>query len=140
MGEQFDDLAALRTRALDGPTHELLADAAAAMIGGDADVLDQAARRPLRAQPWQDAKLQAADDTARLLRDHQLDIGIALDPLEGVEIELRQRLLQPFARAAKMIVGEHCNDGDDIVAARTTDGYRIVRVHAHVRYRAGERP
>src|ERR1700759_2298451 len=66
MGEQFDDLAASRARPFDGPAHELLADTAAAAIGGDADILDQAARGALRAQPRQNAKLQAADDAPRL--------------------------------------------------------------------------
>src|SRR5712671_4508176 len=66
MGEQLDQLAIPGARLRDRPLHELLADAAAAAIGGDADVLDQAARGPLRTQSWQDAKLQAADDRPAL--------------------------------------------------------------------------
>ena len=61
--------------------HELFADAATAAIGGDADVFDQAARRPLRAQARQDAELQAADDAARFFRDHESDVRIGIKPL-----------------------------------------------------------
>src|SRR5512143_2679992 len=84
--EQFDELAALRARFPERPLHELLADAAAAAIGSDADVLDQAARGALRAQTRQDAELQAADHPARAgLGDHQFQIGIAVHGLEGPE-------------------------------------------------------
>ena len=64
VGEQFDHLAALAARFHDGPLHQLLADPAAAALGGDANVLDQAARGALRAQSRQDAELQAADHGA----------------------------------------------------------------------------
>src|SRR6267142_2448275 len=42
MGQQFDQLAAPCAGFRQRPPHQLLADAAAAAIGGDADVLDQA--------------------------------------------------------------------------------------------------
>src|SRR6266478_7872199 len=64
MREQFDQLAAPGARFRDGPLHHALSDAAAAAMGGDANILDQAARGALRAQPRQDAELQAADDGA----------------------------------------------------------------------------
>src|ERR1700694_1514449 len=55
--QQLDQLATLAARLRDRPLHQLLADAAAAAMGGDADVLDQAARGALRAQSRQDAEL-----------------------------------------------------------------------------------
>ena len=92
-------------------------------MAGDADVLDQAARGALRAQPRQDAELQAADHRPALaFRDHQLDVRIALDPLERLEIGRRQRILDPLARAAKRIVRQHRHDGADVVAAGAADG------------------
>ena len=47
--EQFDQLALIETRLRHRPLHQLLADAAAAAMAGDADVLDQGARGALRA-------------------------------------------------------------------------------------------
>ena len=45
------------------------------------------ARGALRAQPRQDAQLQAADDSAlAVFGDHELDIRIALQRLECLEI------------------------------------------------------
>src|SRR5713226_5435645 len=87
MREQLDQLAALLARLGDGPSHESLADAAAAAMAGDANVLDQAARGALRAQSRQDAELQAADDGAVIVfRDHELDVLIAIDPFERPKI------------------------------------------------------
>src|SRR5262245_7862013 len=114
MGQQLDELAASAARLLERPLHQLLADAAAAPIGGHAHILDQAARSALRAQARQDAELQAADNIAALLRHDKLDIRIALHALERVVIELWQRLLEPLTRAAQMIVGKHGDDGGDI--------------------------
>ena len=80
MRQQFDQLASLCARFRDRPLHHLLADAAAAAMSGDADILDQAARGALRTQPRQDAELQAADHRAlAVLGDHELDIRIAVD-------------------------------------------------------------
>ena len=90
--------------------HQLLADAAAAAIGGDANVLDQGARGALRTQPGQDAKLQAADHGAALLGDHELDVRILLDRLERPEIGRRQRIFDPFTPAAERIVRQHRHD------------------------------
>src|ERR1700710_3141376 len=64
--EQLDQLAALAARLRDRALHQLLADAAAAAMRGDADVLDQAARGALRAQARQDAELQAPDNRTAL--------------------------------------------------------------------------
>src|SRR5579864_806419 len=121
MGQQFDQLATLAAGLADRPLHELLADAAAATVRGDAHVLDQRARGALRAQARQDAKLQAADDRPLLLRDHERDVRIAREPLEGVEIRRRQRILDALARAAERIVGQHADDRPDIVATGTAD-------------------
>src|SRR5882757_2615228 len=109
MGEQFDQLAAAGAGLRQRPLHQLLADAAAAAIGGDADVLDQAARGALRAYSGQDAELQAADDRPALFRDHELQIRIALDPLERLEIARRQRLFGPLARGPERVVGQHAD-------------------------------
>src|SRR5450432_2258508 len=73
--QQFDQFAALCARLSDGPLHQLLANAAAAAMRGDANVLDQAARGALRAYSRQDAELQAADYGAvSVLRYHKPDI------------------------------------------------------------------
>ena len=48
-GEQFDQLAAPCFRFRDSPLHQLLADAAAAAVGSNADVFEQTARAALRA-------------------------------------------------------------------------------------------
>src|ERR1041385_3972046 len=55
VGKQFDQLAASRLRLRDGPLHQVFADAAAAAVAGDADILDQRPRGALRAQSGQDA-------------------------------------------------------------------------------------
>src|SRR5438876_12026478 len=57
MGEQFDQLAAPGARFRDGPLHHALSDAAAAAMGGDANILDPGARGPPRASPLQAAEL-----------------------------------------------------------------------------------
>src|SRR5271156_1606539 len=73
--EQLYQLASLGARFRDRPLHQLLADAAAAAMAGDANVLDQGARGALRTKPRQDAELQAADhDAVPALRHHELDI------------------------------------------------------------------
>src|SRR6476469_9422480 len=83
MREQLDELAPSRLRLADRPLHQLLADAAAAAIGGDAHVLDQAARGALRAQARHDAELQAADDFAvSVLGNHELEAFVAIDLFE----------------------------------------------------------
>ena len=84
--EQLDQPAAPRARFSDGPLQHLLADAVATAMTGNANVLDQRARGTLRTQASQDTKLQAPDDDAALLRDHQLNVGIILDRFEGAEI------------------------------------------------------
>src|SRR5580698_4569498 len=95
--EQFDQLAFSGARLSDGPLHQLLADALAAAVGGDANILDQPTRGALRAQARQDAELQAPDYRAlAVLRDHQLDVRIAVDFLERLEIGFRQRILEPL--------------------------------------------
>ena len=79
MRQQFDQLASPGPRFRNRPLHHLLADAAAAAAAGDADILDQAARGALRAQPRQDAELQAADDGAlAVLGDDELNVRVAL--------------------------------------------------------------
>src|SRR5947208_258021 len=70
VGEQFDQSASPAPRFRHRPLHHLFADAAAAAMAGDADVLDQAARGALRAQPRQNAELQAADDGALPVLGH----------------------------------------------------------------------
>jgi hypothetical protein len=51
---------------------------------------DQAARGALRAQPRQNAELQAADHGAlAVLGNDELDIRVAVEPLERREIGLR---------------------------------------------------
>jgi len=49
MRQQFDQIAAARFRFRDGPLHQLLADAAAATISGNAHVFEQTAGAALRA-------------------------------------------------------------------------------------------
>src|SRR6185295_19335274 len=118
MRQQFDQFASPRTRFRDRPLHQLLADAAAAPVAGDADVLDQPARGTLRAQPRQDAELQAADHRAlAVLGDDEDDVRVAINGFEGREIGSRQRLLDPLARAAERIVCQHAYDDADILAA-----------------------
>src|SRR5260370_41232946 len=83
MRQQLDQLATPGARFRDGPLHHLLANAAAAAMRGDANVLDQGARGALRAQSRQDAELQAADDGAfTILRDHEPDIRIMAQRVE----------------------------------------------------------
>jgi hypothetical protein len=111
----------------------LLANAAAAPIGSDAHVLDQAARGALRAQARQDAELQAADDAPTLLRHHELDVRIAAQPFERIIIERVQRIFEPLAGTAEMIVGEHGDDRSDIVAAGGSNSNWRGRGHVHCR-------
>src|SRR5215211_9454575 len=143
MSQQFDQLAAACAGVSERPLHQLLADAAAAAIGGNADVLDQAARGALRAYSGQDAKLQAADDRPTLLRNHELQIRIARDPLERLDIARRQRRFEPLARGPEGVVGQHANDGADVIAAGATDGDRGTGGHDVRRstgWRQAERP
>src|SRR5258708_34130998 len=74
MGQELHHLAALGARLLDRPSDQLFADAAAAVIGGDADILDQAARGALRAEARQHAELRATDATAALRRPPEPDV------------------------------------------------------------------
>src|ERR1700756_3434264 len=125
MRQELDQLAIFGARLRDGPLHQLLAEAAAAALRGDANVLDQAARGALRAQSRQDAELQAADHRALIvLGDHKLDMGSVFERFERPEIGRRQRLFDPFARAAKRIVRQHAYDGGDVVTPGAPDGYR----------------
>src|SRR5258707_8862427 len=130
MRQQLHQLATLAARFRDGPLHQSLADAAAATMRGDANLLDQAARGALRAQSRQNAELQAADDGAfAILRDHELDIRIMVERFERPEIGRWQRLFEPFARAAKRIVRQHPDDDADVVATGAPDGNRGRRGH-----------
>ena len=99
VGEQFHQRAAPAARFANRPLHQPFADAAAAAIGGDAHVLDQAARGALRADPGQDAKLQATDHRPALFRDHEVNILVAIDGLERPEIARRQRILDALGGA-----------------------------------------
>jgi hypothetical protein len=123
MRQQFDQSASPGPHFHHRPLHHLLADAAAAAAAGDADILDQAARGALRAQPRQNAELQAADHGALAVLGHdKLDVRVAVDGLERREIALRQRVLDPFTTAAERIVRQHGDDDADILAAGTADG------------------
>jgi len=122
MRQQFNQFATPCARFHNRPLHQLFADAAAAAMAGDADVFKQAARDALRTQPGQDAQLQAADDSAlAVLGDNELDVRIARDAFERVEINLRQRIFDPFPRPAERIVRQHGDDVTYIVTARATD-------------------
>src|SRR3954451_12679786 len=122
MCEQFAQIAAARFRFRHRPLHQLLADAAAAAIGSNADVFEQTPPAALRAETRQDRELQAADHPALALRNHELDILIALDPRECLVIGRRQRVFYALACAPEMIVGEHRHDRSNILAARGTNG------------------
>jgi len=65
-------------------------------------------------------ELQTANDSAVIvLRNHELDVLIAVDPFERPEIRRRQRVFEPFARAAERIVRQHPhNDIDVFTVAR----------------------
>src|SRR4051812_978165 len=141
MCQKFDKTAAARLRFRHRPLHQLLADAAAAAVGGDADILEQASDAALRADAGQDRELQAADHPALALGDHELEILIALDPLERHVIDRRQRLLHPLAGAPEVIVSEHGDDRGDVLAARGADGDGLI-VHAKnsATQRAGGKP
>src|SRR5947208_12995166 len=104
MRQQFDQFAFPRACFHNRPLHHLLADAAAAAVFGDADILDQAERGALRAQPRQDAELQAADHGAlAVLGDDKENIRVAVYRLERREIGLRQRVFDPLTVAAERI-------------------------------------
>jgi hypothetical protein len=123
--QKFHQLATVRTRFRNRPLHQLLADAAAAQMAGDADILQQAARGALRTQSRQDAELQAADDrTLAVFGNHEPEIRIACDAFERIEIDLRQRIFEPFPRSAEPIIRQHGDNVADIVAAGATDGDR----------------
>lgn len=125
MRQQLDQLATLCACFSNGPLHQLFADSAAAAWRGNANVLDQGARGALRTETRQDAELQAADDGAvTLLRDRELDIRIAIDRVERSEIALRQRILEPLARAAEPIIRQHRNDDSDIAATGAANADR----------------
>ena len=84
MRQQFDQFASPRACFHNRPLHHLLADATTAAVAGDANILDQAARGALRAQPRQDAELQTADHRPALaFRHHQREIGIGAQILYG---------------------------------------------------------
>src|SRR4051812_23066899 len=122
MRQQFDQIAAARFRFRHRPLHQLLADAAAAAIGSNADVFEQTPPAALRAETRQDRELQAADHRALALGNHELDILIALDPRECLVIGRRQRVFYALACAPEMIVGEHRHDRSNVLAARGTNG------------------
>src|SRR3954468_5289116 len=122
MRQQFDEIAAARFRFRHRPLHQLLADAAAAAIGSNADVFEQTAQAALRAETRQDRELQAADHPALALGNHELDILIALDPRECLVIGRMQRVVYALACAPEMIVGEHRHNRSNILAARGTNG------------------
>jgi len=104
---------------------------------------DEAARGALRTEPRQDAELQTANDSAVIvLRNHELDVLIAVDPFERPEIRRRQRVFEPFARAAERIVRQHPHNDIDVFTVGAPDGDRDVRSHGHSgqSQRAGGRP
>src|SRR3954462_1288134 len=74
MRQQLDQIATARFRFRHRPLHQLLANAAAAAIGSDADVFEQTAPAALRAEARQDRELQATDHPAFALGNHKLDI------------------------------------------------------------------
>ena len=91
--------------------------------------------RPREAQARQNAKLQAADDGAPvILGDDELDIRIAIEPLERYEIGLRHRIFEPFPWPAQRIVGQHGdNDGDVVTIAITfVEGITFAEMREHV--------
>ena len=51
-----------------------------------------------------------------------VSIRIARDAFERIEIDLRQRIFEPFPLPAEPIVRQHGDDGTDIVTAGATDG------------------
>src|SRR3954449_6109434 len=125
MRQQLDQIAAARFRLSYGPLHQLLADAAAAAIGSDTDILEQTADAALRTDARQHRELQAADHPALTLGNDELEVGIAIDPRERFVVRGRQRILDPLAGAAEMIVGEQRHDRGDVLATRAADGNRL---------------
>ena len=122
MRQQLDHHATSLARFRDRPLHQPLANAAAATMRCDADVLEQAAAAALGADASQHRELQAADDSFFPVDgDDELQIGIAFDPLECLIIALRQRILDPLAGTAERIIRQHADDGGNILAARATN-------------------
>ena len=63
-----------------------------------------------------------------------MDIRIAPHALERVVIEFWQRLIEPLTRTTQMIIGEHGDDGGDIIATGGTNG--DLGDHSHARFRS----
>jgi hypothetical protein len=57
-----------------------------------------------------------------VFRDHELDVRVAIDRLEGLEIGLRQWIFETLSRTAERIVRQHRNNDADIITARATNG------------------
>src|SRR5260370_17720566 len=59
-----------------------------------------------------------------MFRDNERDMGHLFERRECRKIARRQRVFEPFARAAERIIRQHPHDGIDVVAAGAADKNR----------------
>lgn len=119
MRQQLDEFASPRLCLANGPSHQLFADTPAAQRRRNTNILDERSRSALRAQARQDAELQASDRAAvAAFCNHQPDIWVMREFIEGLVIRLRQWVLDTLAATAERIIGQHYHDRDDVLAAR----------------------
>jgi hypothetical protein len=128
MHEELDQPAMPAARLGDGPAQHAPADALAAKASIDPDILDQGALGALEAQARDHRHLQIAEHRAVVRLRHHEDVArIARDCRERRLIGRGQGILDPFARAAEMIVGEQADDRRQIAASCRPhdDGLRV---------------
>lgn len=86
VGGQLHQLAVLAPGFLDGPLDELGAQAAPALVGVDADGLDDRAGRSLAGEPGDERQLEGADDTTLPHRRDELLVRVRVQPLQGRQV------------------------------------------------------
>lgn len=105
--------AALASGLLDGPLDEQGAQAAATLLGVDADALDDRAGGAPTGEAGNDRQLEGADDLVLTDGHDEVLMGVVRQALEGHQV--RAEVVGGFALRAQRVVGQHRDDGFDVL-------------------------
>jgi ribosome-binding ATPase YchF (GTP1/OBG family) len=97
VGRQLDDATITLAGAVNRPLKELAANARIAVIGSDADTLNEGTARTLVGQIGDKRQLQNANDRAVHAGHYQLVVRVRLYLGEGTSVSLRQRVCELVA-------------------------------------------
>jgi hypothetical protein len=123
VGGQLDKLAAASASLVDGPGQHRLSEPHASARAVDSDAFDLRPPHPETGQPGDERQLECPDDGALDLGHDLKLVRVGVDRGEGVPVRGGQRIGVLLAGRPKRVVGQHPDNGRDILAGSLADAH-----------------